>query len=278
MPMKHFVGGKPPAFPGNLCKGSSNRAAVKLLQEYLSLSGYTLVLDGIFGNATAQAIYRFSFEQMSPAYRTDMLTKRIWQRLISGMTTALTKISLRNAHTFNSLLTGYAKAHLSAKAHELLKKNMGPWVRLYMEGLEGSEYPWCAGFVSFLLRQVCLTYGKNLDALGLDYTYSCDVLGAWGATNGTLVKDVTEDTKIPAGSIFLVHRTGTDYVHTGIVTFRRGDIVETIEGNTNAGGSREGTSVMRRFRSMDNLHFIVNYARNMPVRQPQRTRNLRRTV
>lgn len=36
--------------------------------------------------------------------------------------------------------------------------------------------------------------------------------------------------------------------HCGIVSALRGDFVETIEGNTSADGSREGTGVFRRLR------------------------------
>ena len=52
---------------------------------------------------------------------------------------------------------------------------------------------------------------------------------------------------IQSGDIFLnVRVRGKDWAHTGIILSREGEWIHTIEGNTNAGGSREGMEVRQR--------------------------------
>ena len=48
---------------------------------------------------------------------------------------------------------------------EIGGQNMGPWVRLYMDGREGAEFPWCAGFVCFVLAQACEAMGRAMARL-----------------------------------------------------------------------------------------------------------------
>jgi hypothetical protein len=62
---------------------------------------------------------------------------------------------------------------------------------------------------------------------------------------------------VPPGSIFLNRRVGGDWVHTGIVTGAAADTFETIEGNTNDAGDREGYEVCRRVRGYGNKDFIM---------------------
>lgn len=51
------------------------------------------------------------------------------------------------------------------------------------------------------------------------------------------------------GDIFLVQKTSNDWIHTGIISGVNGDCFETIEGNTNTGGSGNGTGVFKRIRN-----------------------------
>ena len=49
--------------------------------------------------------------------------------------------------------------------------------------------------------------------------------------------------------VFLNMKTQFDWVHTGIVIGVDGDLIHTIEGNTNDEGSREGFEVCLRRRN-----------------------------
>jgi hypothetical protein len=56
--------------------------------------------------------------------------------------------------------------------------------------------------------------------------------------------------RIQPREIFLnVRVRDKDWTHTGIILNREGDWIHTIEGNTNAGGSREGMEVRQRMRN-----------------------------
>jgi hypothetical protein len=124
-----------------------------------------------------------------------------------------------------------------------------------MKGNEGPSWPWCAGFVSYLLKQVCTSADI---ARPLAHTFSCDLLAADAREKHRFVseRDVQQGATVAPGSLFLVRRTSTDWVHTGLVTRTMGDAFETIEGNTNDDGDREGYEVCRRIRGFKSKDFV----------------------
>ncbi len=96
-------------------------------------------------------------------------------------------------------------------------------------------------------------------SLPVQPTFSCDSLAASAKEKGLFVKesDAQRITAIKPGSFFLVRRTSTDWEHTGIVLSAEGDVLKTIEGNTNDDGSREGYEVCRRIRNLAKKDFVV---------------------
>jgi hypothetical protein len=106
-------------------------------------------------------------------------------------------------------------------------------------GLDGG-YPWCAAAV--------VTWG--LEGLGKAFpvprTADCDAILSWARRKGVLSRTPQ------AGDIFLVMKSTNDAIHTGIVSKVLGDgKVETWEGNTNDGGSRDGYGVFKRVRNIN---------------------------
>lgn len=95
-----------------------------------------------------------------------------FKELISPSLHVLTPISLGN-HTFPTMVSGYAKAHLAQHPLEVGGQNPRPWMRLYMKGHDGAEFPWCAGFVSFILKQAAEILGMTSPIQG---SMSCDFL------------------------------------------------------------------------------------------------------
>ena len=155
------------------------------------------------------------------------------------------------------MVIGYATQHLAEYPREVGGQNRGPWVRLYMEGNEGKEWAWCAGFACFILRQAAETL---LTALPVKPTFSCDELAARARSAGIFLSGfhLSDPTnQLTPGSIFLNRKSQTDWNHTGIVTAVYKETFETIEGNTNDAGEREGYEVCRRSRSYDKKDFIV---------------------
>jgi hypothetical protein len=80
-------------------------------------------------------------------------------------------------------------------------------------------------------------------------TAYCPFLFNWGKQHGKLVKTPQR------GDIFLVR--GSDrHNHTGIVTGSSGGSFQSIEGNTNNDGSRNGVGVFRRTRTNGSCDFV----------------------
>jgi hypothetical protein len=109
--------------------------------------------------------------------------------------------------------------------------------------------PWCASFV----------YSMGVQAVGrqnwpLPQTASCQALYDWAKE-----REMVHVMPLP-GDVFLLHYSRTDrYGHTGIVTAVTPGTFDTVEGNTNAGGGREGYGVFERTRPLDHRAVFVRW-------------------
>jgi len=117
------------------------------------------------------------------------------------------------------------------------------------------EWPWCAGFVSFVLQQASAAHAESMPVRA---SFSCDLLATDAQRRSLfLAERETVPGNLPPGSVFLSRRVGGDWVHTGIVLASGPETFETIEGNTNDAGDREGYEVCRRVRGYRSKDFIV---------------------
>jgi len=238
------------------CKRGDQGNKVKNVQEWLSLLGNGVSINSDFGAATEEAVIRF---QRSKGLDDDGVAgRKTFPELTAPIMRAL-QIIPPAEKTFNQLVTVYAKQHLKETPLEIGGQNRGPWVRLYTKGYEGEDYPWCAGFVSFILRQAADTLGIPPP---LKYSLSCDDLVAQAKGKGIFIQGddiatgAVRKSVLATGYIFLVRKTDTDWTHTGIVTKFDEETFQTIEGNTNDSGEREGYEVCARTRSYGDKDFI----------------------
>lgn len=220
---------------------------VKLIQEWLSLHGEHVGIDGDFGPATLSAV--LSFQNKSELPSTGIVDVKTFEKLIAPMQAALRPIQPNNL-VLGELVVAYAKQHLAQHPCETGGQNMGPWVRLYMNGEEGTPWAWCAGFVSFCLKNACNTLGVPLP---IRTSFSVDQLAASAKQVGRFI----DQNGIKPGSFFLVRKSPTDWIHTGIVVSAAAETFQTIEGNTNDDGSREGYEVCARTRAYGKTDFIL---------------------
>ena len=133
---------------------------------------------------------------------------------------------------------------------------MGPWVRYYMRGNQGINWPWCAGFISTLVKQ---TYKSLRLALPFELSDPCIDLAKNAMTNNLFLPESSirlDKTLIKPGSIFLNRKSPDQWSHTGIVIAVEKTIFHTIEGNTNDEGSAEGYEVCQRIRNYEFKDFI----------------------
>lgn len=238
-------------FPGEFGRGKRGNAA-KRAQEWLSFHGYELLIDGVFGQVTEQMVRNFQRDKgIAETGRVNQVT---FDRLIKPMMQVL-EPAPSSTMSFAAAMMFHARKHHSVGPVELGGQNNGPWVRLYMDGNDGADQPWCAGFVRFILRQASETSGQVRPITG---HVNCDRLGDQAKEKGFYVKgsDLNKSYLTP-GSIFLSRASDGDLFHTGIVTQTGGNSFETIEGNTDEAGSANGYRVFNRTRGYGNYDFII---------------------
>lgn len=226
-----------------LLKRGASGKYVSFLQEMLCLNMQAQIkVDGDFGPATEAAVKYFKTHNVGyvdsiPTAHNAVVDATTWKILLSYMTW-LDSLTGKN-------VVEIAKCHLRAKPREVNGENMGPWVRYYTRGKEGRKYPWCAGFASTVVTQSAKS--RNITLKYFKYTLSCSELMENAKSSGHVIKD-----PVP-GCLFLVKNTS----HTGIVIDAVGEIIITIEGNTNDDGNREGYEVCSRYRQTKNNNYII---------------------
>jgi CHAP domain len=136
---------------------------------------------------------------------------------------------------------------------EVDSSNTGKRVVQYQQAtdLGGTGWPWCAAFVCWCVRE-WLGDREVRDVLGIGVsdvedwrprTAAAYGFHNWARERGLLVMDDSIDNVLHTGDIVTY-----DFSHIGIVTGDSGNMIYTIEGNTDAGGSREGGGVWAKTR------------------------------
>jgi peptidoglycan hydrolase-like protein with peptidoglycan-binding domain len=223
---------------------------VKRVQEWLTLGRIGVKVDGDYGPATEVAVRTFQLRESLPD--TGSVDGDTFGSLTSGLAKAVAPIT--PSASFGADMVRCGEQHVAQHPREIGGANRGPWVRLYMDGAEGTEFPWCAGFARFLMRQA-----SNGRALPFTPSISCDECARSGKQRG-LFRDGSTITpaEITPGSLFLVRRKDAPgWHHTGIVVSATGNTIRTIEGNTNDDGSREGYEAIQRVRVLANVDYII---------------------
>jgi hypothetical protein len=245
-------------------RGSSG-PVIRLAQEWIALRLATpyparvddrelaCALDGEFGPGTESAVKRFQASIGEP--QDGAISPHLFEQLAFGMITAL-KTPLARP-TLLETIVGVAQVHLKQGPREVGGDNRGPWVRLYCRGLE--TLPWCAGFASSVVLQAAELLGREVR---YRHELACDLLAKDAQQFGAFLPGEPKGppAKLQPGALFLVRATpGVDrkFHHTGLVAAVNDDHVETIEGNTNEGGSPNGFGVFARRRGYQGLDFIV---------------------
>ena len=225
---------------------------VRLVQEWLCLRGLGVKIDGDYGAATEFAVQQF--QGKNGIAESGAVNQQTFARLTQPMSDVLNPVS-SGTSSLAGAVVAFARQHLRQEPREVGGQNRGPWVRLYMKGHEGNDFPWCAGFVSFVVKAACEQIGQ---ALPVKSTFSCDQLAQSGKDNERTVRGGpnVDSQQLAPGSIFLIRRTPTDWTHTGIVTKVGRKVFLTIEGNTNDSGSREGYEVCQRVRGYKKADFV----------------------
>lgn len=246
-----------PLYPGRVIRrGDADRATVKQIQEQLVAVGCGPIdIDGAFGPATESAIRDFQTRNVDAQGRPLDIDGKIgpctWAALFGakGVTTM-------DAHEILDPLV--RKAIVIAESQEgvrEIQQNLGPEVETYLRtaGVEPPN-PWCAAFVYWSFERAAAELGVDnpLVRTGL-------VMNHWDEARERGIhvitaREVEEDPSlVQPGQIFIMDH-GNGKGHTGLVKRVSGNLITTIEGNTNGAGVREGDGVYTKQRRVSDIN------------------------
>ena len=124
--------------------------------------------------------------------------------------------------------------------------NAGPDVEKYLKSVGlGKGYSWCMAFVYWCVLEASIKIASSnpLKKTG-------GVLDQYNSRKNLV-------TKTPAAGDIFIMDFGKGVGHTGFVESVAGNIIHTIEGNTNDDGSREGYEVCRRQRQTNTIKAFI---------------------
>jgi hypothetical protein len=240
-----------PPYPGRVVRaGDSRRDVVVLVQTRLNDLGCgPLEVDGTFGSQTRAAVVQFQVRRGLVA--DGAVGPATWSALIGASDWGTTSPSS----------TPLAAEVLKVAGREVGVResggpNRGPRVDEYLRnvGLDPTRgaYSWCASFVFF-----CFTRAASDLSVANPCFKTAGVLNLWHhAPDWARVlndQGVGARGLVRPGAVFIVDHGGGKG-HTGLIERVDHDSLLTIEGNTNAGGSREGDGVYRRVRPLSAIH------------------------
>ena len=133
---------------------------------------------------------------------------------------------------------------------EATGKNDGPEVEMYLRVVNlGKGYSWCSAFVAWSLNEAEIPHRIN----------------AWSPTaenrSNIVYKAKRFISEPEPGDVFTIWYNNLNRIgHTGFYHDRQNEsIIVTVEGNTNAQGSREGNGVWKKYRPLKSIHSISRW-------------------
>ena len=140
------------------------------------------------------------------------------------------------------------------------KSNSGPEVEgLYQRStwLKGTGFAWCAAFICYLFKSAANKKGIQY-SFKLPQTAGAYDFKNWAQANSKYVEIINPPfDKILPGDIIIFN-----FSHIGISTGLNGGKVDTIEGNTDTAGSREGGGVFKKSRSFKLIKHVLRIKYN----------------
>lgn len=244
------------AFPGPLKLGSTMTDGTKRVQEWCGFHGAPTPIDGAFGSGTQAAVTLFQNQSGIPA--TGIVDLRTWAALTAPIRAVLAPLRVTPA-SLNDAVVAVARQHVAQKPIELGGDNKGPWVKLYMDGKDGIEDEWCAGFACFVIEQAAQALGVAMPfprrvavaELIADAKQSNRFIAG-----GDIASPAAAVARLKPGGLFVVKNATQS--HTGILVEVRGDGFSSAEGNaTNVTNSNRGFEAIIQNRSYPGKDFIL---------------------
>ena len=155
--------------------------------------------------------------------------------IVSTKTTAPIVAPTNKPITLATRSLSIAKSQLGY-AEEPKGSNKGPHIKKYLASVGLDEgYAWCMGFVYWCVNEASKEQGTPNPLVK-----TAGVMNQWNKIPKEMKHSVPQ-----AGDIFIMD-FGKGAGHTGFVTSVKDGVIQTIEGNSNDEGSREGYEVCRK--------------------------------
>jgi hypothetical protein len=239
-------------YPGRVVKvGDTDQSLVKKIEQRLNAVGCGPINeDGIFDKLeTERAVKlfqtRFTDTDGNPLKSDGQIGPLTWGAMFGASFVPSTPHA--SASPLAKEVIAFATTQIGV-LEQPLGSNKGPEVNKYLAsvGLSPGHF-WCVAFTYFCHQQAA----SNLGIVN-PHVKTAGVLDHWnraknqpGASRITTSAAVANPALVTPGSLFIIDHGG-GLGHTGIVTNVVSGLLETIEGNTNSGGSSNGIGVFRR--------------------------------
>lgn len=246
------------SWPGIVFKedGEHDENQVRRIQERLNLLSYGPVsVDGDYGSATANQVRAFQArndDRNGDALDVDgAVGENTWWALFVD---DIIEPSATRPDPAKSDAENFVAIALSQEGVREWPKgsNRGPSIDAYIQstGLSpwNDKYAWCVAFVYWCAEKLEELGGVENPLFKTAGVHRLWNKGQPGAVDVVHASSASSSTVKP-GMVFFID-TGGGKGHAGIVVSFNGSNIETIEGNTDGSGSREGDGVYRRTRKV----------------------------
>jgi lysozyme family protein len=256
------------AFPGVVVRlNHPNPAVVMLLQRRLNQLGCSakidakgntvpLDVDGDFGTLTAASVKLFQARSLDadgkPLSVDGAVGRTTWGALFRDAPVPPLVPSAPPTDLLRRVVEVAASEEQQHVREVPLGSNRGPRVDQYLRaaGIDPTtgSYPWCASFVVW-----CFDSAARALGVASPVPRTAGVHDMWQKAGRAGFRRIPYDaaiadpSQVQPGHVFFID-TGEGHGHTGLVVGRSGIDLQTIEGNTNELGGREGIGVFARTR------------------------------
>ena len=227
-------------------------ADVKRVKEWLlywqlckNYPALHLNLDAKFDEDTLEVLH--NVQKFLKIEVKDVVDNATWSALVEPMRRAFKNDPYKYTD-IRDRIKCFMMQHLQFHAAELSMENYGPWVRSYMNGLDGTLQYWCQGFVCSVLDQTYSSYGIDFTNYYAN-TVTCEVMRQRAKKDKILITHqdlISGNAEIEPGDILLYISPHDQRAHHVAIVFDclddKGNYRE-IGGNTNFAGYRDGIGV-----------------------------------
>jgi hypothetical protein len=242
------------AYPNRVIKeGEQDSEIVTAIQQRLTQLGYATFLNlGTYGPKTTSAVKQFQAthrDQKGNPLEMDGKVGSITWAILFGLNQVPTSEVAPNDLLTEAVKIAHSQIGIMEKPPG---SNRGPEVDMYLKtcGCDPGNF-WCASFVYWCFDQAAKKLGRQNPVFK---TPGC--LPHWNKTTAKKIPTaaaINNPGLLKPGQIFIIDHGG-GMGHTGIVERVEGGFIDTIEGNSDPTGGRNGIGVFTNQRKIAKIN------------------------